>query len=76
MNSDSQKNHQTDLNSLFSIELQRNEDQVPPYDVAISPELVAKLEDCLNQLNLQPVNLQNAAGNEVSLLVSMNVGFL
>ena len=49
--------------------LLRNEDQVPPYDVAISPELVAKLEDCLNQLNLQPVNLQNASGNEVSLLV-------
>lgn len=43
---------------------------MPPYDVAISPELVAKLEDCLNQLNLQPVNLQNTSGNEVSLLVS------
>lgn len=42
---------------------------MPPYDVAIEPEIVSKLEDCLQQLNLAPVNLDHASGNEVSLLV-------
>lgn len=47
----------------------RAEDQVPSYDVAIAPEMVTRLEDCLQQLNLEPVNLRNASSGETNLLV-------
>lgn len=45
---------------------------MPPYDVAISPEMVSRLEDCLQQLNISPVNLQTAPmgeNKEINLLL-------
>lgn len=45
---------------------------MPSYPVAISPEMVSRLEDCLEQLNINPVNVRNSPMNdnkEISLLV-------
>lgn len=51
----------------------RAENQVPPYPVAIAPELVEKLEDCLQQLHLAPNNISGfAEGREVNLLVCVD----
>lgn len=49
------------------------EDQLPPYDVAISPDMVSRLENCLQELDIAPVNLRNAPmgeNKEISLLVN------
>lgn len=45
-----------------------------PYPVAISPEMVSRLENCLRELNLQPVN-PNFSGDvkEINLMVIINL---
>lgn len=64
------KSNEADSELILLGSLNRSEDQLPPYDVAIAPEMVSRLEDCLQQLNLEPVNLRNASGSEINLLVS------
>lgn len=57
---------------LFILCENRAEEQVPSYPVAISPEMVSKLEDCLHQLDVAPINLNTAPmsdNKEISLLV-------
>lgn len=56
----------------------RAKDQTKPYPVAISPEMIQRIEDCLKELEIQPVDHHRAPlikpeeGQEphVSLLVS------
>lgn len=46
---------------------------MPSYPVAISPEMVERLEDCLHQLNVSPINLNTAPmseNKEINLLVN------
>lgn len=51
--------------------MRRSDDETAPYPVAISPDLVNRLETCIEELNLQPVRLNPQSGsNEVNLLVS------
>lgn len=50
------------------------EDQVPPYPVALNPEMITRLEDCLQQLNITPIipsetKSQSNDSKEISLLV-------
>lgn len=59
------------------------EDQVKSYPVAISPELVSRLEDALEQLDIRPMNSavrpQSGEGDksaEVSILVRWHYLFL
>lgn len=51
--------------------VERNRRQgVAPYPVAISPEMVTRLENCVQELNLSPVNLNPQNGsNKINLLV-------
>lgn len=60
------------VSSIF-IRSNRAEDQVAPYPVAIAPEMVSRLEDCLQQLNSVPVQIRGGGDNtqntEQSLLV-------
>lgn len=64
---------QKQLNEIvFYLHWDSAEDQVAPYPVALSPDMVSRLENCLQQLDIIPVNINNAPMNdnkEISLLV-------
>lgn len=54
----------------INVIISRAEDQVPSYPVAIAPELVEQLENCLQELNIQPINTKDLGENkEVNLMV-------
>lgn len=58
------------LNEVFSF--QRADDQVASYPVAINPDLVSRLESCLQELNLQPVVPRfTADAKEINLMVRL-----
>ncbi|XP_049811286.1 dosage compensation regulator isoform X1 [Schistocerca nitens] len=54
----------------FSGTLKRNKEteQLPPYEVNISPELESQIFDVLDGLNIKPVNLPASSENPVSLV--------
>lgn len=61
--------------------LLRAQDQTKPYPVSINPDLVSRIENCLKDLNIAPVNPRTAqpikaeqsAEPHISLLVISNI---
>lgn len=62
------------INTNFYYNFRRADDELKPYPVAIAPELVNRLEDALQQLNIRPVALsadEDSKTSEISILVSV-----
>ena len=54
------------LLSFFSGTLKKNKDVevLPPYEVAVAPEIVSQMEDCLKGMEITPVDTSTYKGGE------------
>ena len=65
----------------FSGTLKKNKDveDLPPYDVALSPEHINQLNDCLKAMEYEPVHVQGHGGEDaepLNLLTNVNLDVL
>lgn len=60
----------------FSGTLKKNKagNDMPPYEVKISPELGLQIKDCLKELNIQPLEVPSTPSDQPISLLSTQVG--
>lgn len=58
-----------------TLKQKKDDEELPPYDVNVDPEIVQKLEDVIREMDLPTVNMNNVKPDPETDVVSLQVSF-